>query len=352
METERFNPEMLALARESRGYTQTALARKSSYSQSVISRFESGVLELNREAVLKFARILGYPPKFFGHSDTVYGLGSSFLFHRKRQTTPVGIQREIQADINIARMRIDRLLRGLTWEPANEFPTFEVGLDGSPEDVARFVRAAWNLPDGPVRNLTHAVEQAGAIVMPYTFPTRKVDGISVWVTPTPPLFFVNNSAPADRTRRTLAHETGHMVMHRIPHADIEAEADSFANEFLMPALDIKGDLQNLTLAKAASLKLTWRVSIQSLVRRARDLGCILEGRYRSLMVQISRSGMRRVEPNPIAEELPRNIRSIIGIHRTVHGYSPEELADLTFCSDPSEFDRVFSTTRPRLRIAR
>jgi len=40
------NPEMLILARESRGYGQTQLAKKASVSQAAIPKFDSGGLEV------------------------------------------------------------------------------------------------------------------------------------------------------------------------------------------------------------------------------------------------------------------------------------------------------------------
>lgn len=345
-----FNPEMLSLARESRGYTQTELARRSAYTQPTVSRFESGSLPLSDENVRVFARVLAYPERFFSQPDTIYGLGSSFLFHRKRQTMEVNALRRIQAEVNIARMRVERLLRGLDYEHPNEFVMYEVGQDGTPEQIAGMVRAVWRLPAGPLRNLTQVVESAGGIVLLYPFSVRKVDGLSLWVTPTPPLFFLNDRAPGDRNRWTLAHELGHMVMHRHVHQEIESEADCFASELLMPAADIRRELHGLTLAKAAALKMTWRVSIQALVRRARNLETIPPGRYKSLCVQISRAGMRTNEPNAIEPEQPQNLASILDVHRLEHGYDLDEISRLALASS-AEFERLLSPARKKLRIA-
>jgi len=344
-----FNPEMLALARESRGLTQTDLARATGFPQSRISRYENGTLQLSAEAVKDFARALHYPARFFEQTDPMYGLGSSFLFHRRRQSLPVSEVRQLQAEINVFRMRIDRLLRGLEYEHENEFVPYEVDDDGTPEEIAQMIRAAWKLPAGPLRDLTAAVESAGGIVVCCPF-NKKVDGISLWVTPIPPLFFLNDRAPADRMRWTLAHETGHVVMHRHARQDIESEADRFASELLMPADDIRDDLRNLTLPKAAALKLEWRVSIQALIRRAREVGAISPDKYKSLCVQISKAGMRTVEPNPIAPEIPRNLAAILATHRTENGYGTFELGEIAL-SHPDEFSERFSCALRGLRIA-
>lgn len=350
MPANRFNPEMLTLARESRGLTQTDLARECGVAQSHISRYENGNLLLTQESIQRFARTLGYPEKFFEQSDQVFGLGTSFLFHRKRQTLGAGDMRRLEAEINVARMRIGRLLRGLEHEHVNDFATYTPHEDGTPEDIGQMMRAAWKLPSGPIRNLTHAVESAGGIVVYYPFASKKVDGVSLWVPPTPPLFFLNDTFPTDRTRWTLAHEIGHVVMHRHVSVEIEQEADQFASEFLMPGDAIRDELHNLTLAKAASLKLNWRVSIQALVRRARDLGVIAQARYKSLCVQISRAGMRTREPNPIEPEQPQNLNSILRVHTDEHGYTLEEISALAL-ADPDEFGRLLSPKRPQLKLA-
>lgn len=263
---------------------------------------------------------------------------------------PVSEVRRLQAAINVFRMRIDRLLRGLELEHDNEFVTYEVYEDGTPEEIAQMIRAAWKLPLGPLRDLTAAIESAGGIVVPCPL-HKKVDGLSLWVTPTPPLFFLNDQAPADRTRWTLAHEVGHVVMHRHARPDIEEEADRFASELLMPADDIIDDLRNLTLPKAAALKLEWRVSIQSLVRRARDVGTISPDKYKSLCVQISRAGLRKTEPNPIPHETPRNLEAILSAHRNENGYGIVELSEIAIAT-PDEFNELFSCSLPGLRIAR
>jgi Zn-dependent peptidase ImmA (M78 family) len=300
--------------------------------------------------VSDLARALRYPERFFEQTDPRFGLGNSFLFHRKRQAMPVAEVRRLEAEINIFRMRINRLMRGLDFEHDNEFVTYEVDEDGTPEEIAQMVRAGWKLPAGPVRNLTAAIESAGGIVVLTRF-HPKVDGISAWVTPTPPLFFLNDRAPADRTRWTLAHEAGHVIMHRQARPDIEPEADRFASELLMPAADIRDDLSNLTLPKAAALKLEWRVSIQALVRRARDVGAIPSEKYKSLCVQISKAGIRRNEPNPIAPEAPQNLRAILGTHRIEHGYGNSELSEIALAF-PDEFDELFACAQPGLRIAK
>ena len=100
------------------------------------------------------------------------------------------------------------------------------------------------MPNGPVLSMTSSVEDAGGIVVLIDFGTPLVDGVSRWVPGLPPLFFLNQAAPGDRGRMTLAHELGHMVMHHVARAEMEVQAFEFAQEFLMPAKDIRHQLDD------------------------------------------------------------------------------------------------------------
>ena len=342
---------MLTLAREYRGLTQTALAKKLGVAQSIVSRFESGTLPMSEQNVLALSTALNFPATFFEQPETIYGLGASFLFHRSRQSLPVGELRRIEAEVNVARIGIARLLRGVDSHSEREIRPMEVGLDGTPEEIAQLVRAAWSLPSGPIANLTKEIEGAGGIVVRYPFAQKLVDGISLWVTGTPPLYFLNDNSPGDRDRWTLAHELGHIVMHRTPTKTIEDEANRFASEFLMPAKIIRPELQNMTLARAALLKLKWRVSMAALIRRAKDLEVITANQYRNLCMGMSKAGWRLREPNEIAREQSSNLKAILDLHQRDHGYTLDELGDMALCSRSDFQEKLVPRDGPRLRLA-
>ena len=79
------NPEMIILARESRGLTQSNLAKSLSVSQGKLSKIEHGVLNASEEILNKLSEELGYPIEFFFQDEPVYGAGLSPLYHRKRK---------------------------------------------------------------------------------------------------------------------------------------------------------------------------------------------------------------------------------------------------------------------------
>jgi Zn-dependent peptidase ImmA (M78 family)/DNA-binding XRE family transcriptional regulator len=320
------NPEMLIVARESRALTQTALARKTAIPQSSISKFENGVLELTGENLAKIAAVLDYPVHFFFRSGHVYGFRSPCFYHRKRVTLSVLKLKEIQARMNVLRIQAATILDGVDVETAVSFQRLDLDDYGTPERVAALVRANWRLPMGPIRNLVHAVEAAGGVVVRASLVTRKLDAVSHWGVGQRPLFFLNDEMPDERLRFTLAHEIGHIVMHASTNPDQEQEADRFASEFLMPAQEIRADLHDLTLARARELKPYWRVSMAALVRRAYDLDQISYRQYRRLFTRLGQLGYRINEPGSLPREEPSVLSEAIKVHLNEHGYSVAELA--------------------------
>ncbi len=332
------NPEMLILARESREMTQKELAEAIAVTQGKISKYENGMFSVSEDDLEIIAKVLGYTKEFFFQKDRVHGLGSSFLFHRQRKQVPMQIQRKVQAQINILRMQMDRLLRGAEIDAPNRFDSIDIDAhDGNAEGIAAMVRAAWGLPLGPVANVTASVESASGIVLKCSFETNLIDAAHLWLPGLPPLFFVNRDLPGDRLRWTLAHEIGHAVMHRNPTGSVEDEANRFASEFLMPADEIADQLDGLTLQQAAMLKQRWKVSMAALVKRAHDLGRISEYKYRSLNVSLSSQGYKLAEPFPIDPEEPQAARQVVELHCTALGYDKFDLAKLLFSPDQQFF---------------
>ena len=84
-----FNPEMLILARESRGLTQKDLARKAMISQGELSKMETGLREPPREVVSELAAQLGYASGLFFLTDRIVGSRGNCPYYRKRKSASV-----------------------------------------------------------------------------------------------------------------------------------------------------------------------------------------------------------------------------------------------------------------------
>ena len=85
---EQLNGQMVTLAREYRGITQSALATACGVSQQAIARIEAGVTNaIGRDKVEKLAEVLSFPEEFFSLNEVRLGFGSSSYFYRKKITT-------------------------------------------------------------------------------------------------------------------------------------------------------------------------------------------------------------------------------------------------------------------------
>lgn len=329
----RVNPEMVRLARESKELTQTDLARLLGVPQSKISKIEAALLEPSGSELERLARLLDRPIEFFTWTDPVYGFATYEMFHRRRQKVGVRTLTRNHAEMNIRQMQLERLLRSAEIE-SDGFQRIDPDeYDGDVEQVARAVRAAWQLPPGPVKNIAQLIEEAGGVIIPYDFGTRQIDASSQWLPHLPPVFFVNTQFPADRVRLSLAHELGHLIMHRTVEPNSEGEATLFAAEFLMPAKDIRHELRELTLPLLARLKSYWRVSMAALAVRAHGLDTISDRQYRRFMMRLQQLGYRKREPIEIEPEMPTVFQSLIELHMNELDYSGADLA--RFLGEPN-----------------
>lgn len=94
-----------------------------------------------------------------------------------------------------------------------------------------------------------------------------------------------NAAGNAAQRFSLAHEIGHLVMHTgVATAEMEAEANQFAAELLMPAETIRKQLRLVQLRDLGQLKAIWHVSLAALIYRAREIGEITDRHARTLFM--------------------------------------------------------------------
>ena len=311
------------------------------WTQSRGSKIEHGMIEIERgEEATRLAELLDYPQDLLFLPAKVLGFATCCLYHRKRAGTPVKALKQLHDRVNIRRIQLGRLVANLDLPNEQNFPSLDIDEYDSPEQIAQLLRGHWKLPRGPITNLIDAVESAGGLVFIEPFETTKVDAVSQQSNDVPPLFFLNSDKSFDRCRYTLAHEIGHIVMHRFPTPDAESEADRFAAELLMPAREIASELKGLNIHRATLLKSKWRVSVQALIRRARDTRAITESRYKSLCVRVSQLGYRKNEPNPILPESPTAVSGIVHEYLRNRDYTLAELSAAALCEE-NEFRELF-----------
>jgi Zn-dependent peptidase ImmA (M78 family) len=182
------------------------------------------------------------------------------------------------------------------------------------EDVAVATRVELGLDSNtPVdAGLVDVMENSGVVVVRDVETDDAIDAYSAVVNSQPIVVLDGGSDSVwDRDNFNLAHELGHLVMHRTAEhrpgtKTVESQAHRFAGAFLAPEGALRSEVpDDLDWAQYLELKIRWGMSMAALVHRARDLGIIDELIYTRAMKQRSAYGWRRVEPGKDLRPLPR-----------------------------------------------
>jgi len=342
-----FNSSLLLLARQYRERSQSEVARAAGLTQGHYSRIENGLLPEgpSAESVARIAKALSFPEAFFYQSEKAIGMPLSVHpFHRRKQSISDRELKRVHAELNFRLIHLRRFLEAAETDRVLPLPWIDVDEGGGPREIARKIRTAWMIPPGPVDNLTALAERAGIIVVQCDFGGAPIDGVTMNVPGMPSCIFLNRTVPADRQRASLAHEIGHVIMHRVPTDTIEEEAYTFGAELLVPERELRRDLigGKITLERLARLKAKWRVSMQFILYQAGELGCLAPHQSQYLWKQISRLGWRTHEPTEteFAAEQPALFQRLISLHSEELGYELPEFAEL-LRMDPNDLRHLY-----------
>jgi Zn-dependent peptidase ImmA (M78 family)/DNA-binding XRE family transcriptional regulator len=307
------NGERLRQARELCGFTQKRLAELVEVEQPLIAYIEGGQKQPSDRLLDAIALATGFPPPFFKQTSAPDFPAGSLLF---RAHASVAKLKRAQAH-RYAQVLFEaaaKMERGIKTLPLR-LPRVMMPA----ADAARIARSELGLsPDRPIPNVIHVLEKGGILVLALPVPLESRDAFSGWagVESAKPVIVVSAGKSGDRLRFSVAHELGHLTMHRGWQGDpkeLESQANAFAAEFLLPEEGIRYDLvPPITLTSLASLKQKWGVSIQALIRRAKDLEIISVRQYRYLFEQLSARGWRLQEPQNLAIDIekPRAFRKM------------------------------------------
>lgn len=358
-----FNPAALTLAREAEGLTQVALAPKVGVSQAYVSQLEHGLKEPTDELLERLSGVLDRPREFFEDQSRLLGAGVVEWYHKKRLTLPAKPLRKAHALVNIARLEVSRLLRGVDLLDTQPLPALPIDEVGTPERAAMMMRRFMRAPAGPLGNLVAHVERMGVPVLILDLGHRKLSAISVPLEDSSHLIVLNEKLPSSDQRFALAHELAHLSMHGaiadVP--DLEREADAFAGALLLPEHDARSELRQLRFNDLGQLKARWRVPMKALVYRAKEVGAIDDTQATQHYKRLSAMpGGPLREPGEFPAEDPRLVRAVLLHLRDDLGYSRSDLAQVMKTTerrlmfylgeDPGPQLSLVPSDRPQVRI--
>jgi Zn-dependent peptidase ImmA (M78 family)/DNA-binding XRE family transcriptional regulator len=295
-----FTPSRLTVARERRRLSKKALAEFVGVTPHTILRYEAGEIEPADEMVSRLSQALGFPAGFFSGPDIDGPPGDTASF---RSMSAISAK---ERDAALAAGTLAYIVSD--WiELHFDLPEPDLlDLSGdTPEVAAASLREKWGLGEQPVKNMAHLLEAKGVRLFSMVENTMSVDAFSVWRGETP-YVFINTMKSAEHGRHDVAHELGHLTMHKHggPRGRVaEEQANAFASAFLMPASDVLAILPRIhTLNQVIEAKKRWAVSVMSLIHRLNRLKIMSDWQYRMFCIDATELGYRRSEPFGIPRE--------------------------------------------------
>ena len=298
--------DQIRIAREYRGLSQTGLAGKvDGLSQSNLSKYESGLLELSANVKERIMMALDFPAGFL-LVDARNVVENEH--YRKRKNIKAEDKRKIEGAVAMIGYWIDTLAEPFDL-PDYNFGCYDLCDGYTATEVARQVRRKFRLGNAPIDDICTLLENNGVIIYLWNCECEGFDGVSFTTSNGNVVLIANANISNDRLRFTIAHELGHIIMHENTDTFIpdfrnkEAEANEFASEFLYPNVIAKSQLCNVTMARMPALKGYWKLSMQAILEKAYRNEYIYKNKYVQLRGEFSRKGWIKKEPYPV--DLPR-----------------------------------------------
>lgn len=305
-------PARFTEARLAARLTQTELASRIGVSRQAVSSYEMGSKQPAPEVLLQISEELRQPLNFFTKPETeTFGRQTANFFRKKGADTKRRDQacevyskwfaRTVYAFDHIANF------------PKVDLPSFEPAhtqaegySDEEIEHYAEETRQHFGLGLGPISNVIRLLETKGVSICRFEMPAENVEAFSYWVGERPFIFLASDKRSAVRRRFDVAHELAHLCLHRWVGEEelddpqrlkrIEAEADHFAGAFLLPRKSFPNEVYSTRVESFVDLKARWKVAIQAMVYRCKDLGIFDERQIVNMYKQISYKKWRTVEP--------------------------------------------------------
>jgi Zn-dependent peptidase ImmA (M78 family)/transcriptional regulator with XRE-family HTH domain len=321
-----FCPARLKIARAFNGLAQREVAELVGTGQQFIARLESGAKEPTEVMAAALGDTLGFEAGFFYGKELDEFRDDECAFRRRRMT-----QISVRATALAYGTLFGQLLRYLGTMvrfPSADVPNIPAHADDEIDSAAAKCRTYWRLaPDLPIGNMVRVAESAGVPVAKFRGLADKIDAFSRGRAPN--LIVLTDKAPS-RCRFDVAHELGHLVLHRgiqTGTKEIEAQANRFAAAFLLPKRFLHEFPRNLhnvweTLFR---LKKQWKASLGAMIKTAHTHRVITPSQYVRLYKDLSARGWLKSEPYEFEAENPQIIMLAFDVIGRTSGVSLDQV---------------------------
>ncbi|CNB45155.1 transcriptional repressor DicA [Yersinia ruckeri] len=335
-----FQPDRLVQVLAARRLTQTQLATMVGVSPATISKWRSGQQAPESEALERLATVVNVTPEWF--TRPLLPSMSKPLF-RSNASAHVAARAMLETRIHWANELVTKLTEFVDLPelklPHRSFTNIDEIGDTDIEDAANECRALWNLGTKEIPDLALAAESNGIIVVREETGIAQIEGLSAWseTLGVPFVLLSSDKGNAFRSRFDLAHEIGHLILHRYVGNELEAEryklkesqAHKFAGALLLPAKAFAEEIRTpVTLDSLLLTKQRYGISVAASIMRLYALNIISEEEKQNLYKRLSaRWGVKSEPGDDYREpEKPRLLKRTIELLASSGIISVERLA--------------------------
>ena len=322
-----FESNRLSQILAARRLSQAQLASLVGVSPATVSKWRSGTQTPEHETLERLAGVVNVTPEWF---TRVPSPKVSPPLFRSNASAHVAARAMLEARMEWAQ-DIALALSEFVDYPELNLPIrqFKDPDEITPDEIelaAGECRDLWRIGRMAVPDLALAVEGAGVVLIREETGISQIEGLSAWseALERPLIFLSADKDNGYRSRFDLAHELGHLILHRFiarpaerdRHKQLERQAHHFAGAFLLPAETFASEVRTpVTLDDLLLLKRRWGVSVAAIVMRLRALGILDDEEKQSLFKRRSARWGAKSEPGDgdRPPEQPRLLRRTIDL---------------------------------------
>jgi len=328
-------------ARVLRGLSMEALALSlGDISKQGLSKFEKGLSKPNSTRILQLAKALNVKPEYFFRSDAIELAPLEFRKLSKMSQTRQASVREKMRDHLERYESLERCFEAETMVEVLPAQSLPVASADDAEVAAQQLRENLQIGNDAIAHLAELLEENGIKVSLLDGPEDFDGACAATHDNQHVLIGLNRQRPGERVRFTAAHELGHWVM-ALPDGMEEKVKEAcchrFAGAFLYPKSRVLQDFGSHQRARVfpaelLNAKLRYGVSMQVALRRLKDLRLLTDAGYTHAMVEFSKKGWRKQEPETLACEHPRRFESLVYRGLAENLFTPSRAAEFLQCS--------------------
>jgi len=276
--------QRLKAARKIRCMSQRDLcnALEGKVSSSAVEKYEKGLMMPSSDVLILIANVLGMNIDYFFTPLNPVVDPNGFKFKKSTGLSAKqvsAIKHQVCSEIE-KYLQIESVLGRHSFFPFNYSDSLILS-EKDARDLASRVRCDLNVALAPIVSVVSLLEFNGIMIIDLELD----DDFSGTCTSVQDrkVIVINSKMSSEKTRYTLFHELGHLLMNFAVDVDEEKLCNAFADEMLIPSdrlLEIMGNVRNdISLSELASIQKEYGVSIDVLMNKACQLGIITNRRY-------------------------------------------------------------------------